>query len=53
MDDMNDFGSWSLGSIYYKQLRGVVDMKDFMSWTQDFRGFEQVRAMNCLVLWMT
>ena len=28
MDDMNNFGSWDQASIFYVQLKVVVDIKD-------------------------
>ena len=46
VDDMNDFGSWAQGFIWYEHLKAVVDMNDFELWAQGSRCYEQLRVMN-------
>ena len=45
MDDMNDSGSCTEGSRFYKQLRVVDDTNDFGSLAHDLRCYLQLKVM--------
>ena len=43
---MKYYKSWAQGSIYYEQLRVVVDMNDSRSWAHNSKCFEQLKVVN-------